>query len=232
MRRVPLALALTALLPVAARAEPVSIGVHSAEGGFTQSGTDIGGLSINLGSITMPTVGSSGILAVSGLEVWQNYDVTFQLTLGSFDTLRVEILDPLDQDDGLDQSNNQPAYVPAGFSTSHNVDGFSFAQSAGLQRSAVFAGGSASVTADEMSNRGDVLLFSGLSGVNTALVRFGLRDSDGLRGFLVHFSALGPDSLTTPEPASMVLLGSGLVGLVGMYRRRMRREARHTPEGC
>ena len=169
-----------------------------------------------------------------GLHTWENYPISFVLDgLGSFDSLRIEILDPTgDGDDGLDPAA-QPSYIPVGFSTSNDLDGFSFAQDGGLERSAKWAAGSATVVANERTNAGDILLFSGLSATDSAVVRFGLRDSAGDRGFLLRFSALGDGSpIANPEPASMALMGSGLVGLIGMYRRRRRTGASARPESA
>ena len=91
----------------------------------------------------------------------------------------------------------------------------------GLERSAVFAGGSANVTADERTHAADMLMFSGVAGSAGALrVTFGLRDFDGNRNFLVRFSA--EDAVATPEPASMFLIGTGLAGLAALRTRRRR----------
>jgi len=208
------------LLPATARAEPIAVNVQSSSGGF--SGGDAatsGWFSIDLGTVDMPA-GSVGTFLIDGLKAASDYTVSLAVTgISRSDNLRLEILDPAGGGDDRLDPIGQPVYVNAGYSTSNDSDGFSFAQGSGLQRSARFAGGSASVMADELTNRGDILMFSGL-GTATAQVAFGLRDRMGGRSFLLRISTNGASPVANPEPASMVLIGTGLAGLVARRRRR------------
>ena len=104
---------------------------------------------LDLGTVTLPTVSSVGNLLISGLTWNSDTVVSFMLEgLGRFDTLKLEVLNPAGTND-LMEPGDQSGY-PAGYSSSNNLDGLSFAQDRSLERSAVFAGGSASVFADRV----------------------------------------------------------------------------------
>jgi hypothetical protein len=215
-----------ALMAPAARAEPISLTVSNPSSGFMADETTFttGTLTIDLGTVSLKG-GSSGFISIDGLQRNKDYVVTFDVvdpTASPWTELTAEVLDPLS--DGLNAGDpaiaNQPSYVPAGFSTSTTHDGLSFAQSHGLERSATFAGGgSATVLADEMTNARDLVTFSGFSN-GVAHVTFGLRDYWGGRNFLLRLSVNGGDLAKSPEPASLVLLGTGLLGLIGYRRQR------------
>jgi PEP-CTERM motif len=220
MSRLLVACAIAALIPVAARGEPISVELGPVVSGFSQSGDlQVVGQRIDLGQLSLGA-DASGSFFFSNAAEWVDYTVGFDALFRGISGFAVEVLDPMgDGDDDLDPAG-QPSYVPAGYSTSNDFDGFSFAQRSGLERSATFAGGSASVLADELTNRGDILIFSGLSGAEEARVTFGLRDSPGGRSFLLRISALAAEADPAPEPASMLLVGTGLAALAVRHRRR------------
>jgi hypothetical protein len=178
---------------------------------------------LDLGTIAL-NGGSSVLIYVDGLSGRSDYSVAFQVEgndASPFTTLTAELLDPLS--DGFDamDSSSQPSYVPVGYSTSNNTDGLSFAWNSGLERSATFAeGGLAILRVNEDTHAHDLLAFHGFNPGVMAGVTFGVRDNLGSRGFVLRLSTDGQAVSSTPEPASLLLLATGLAGLARFGRRR------------
>jgi hypothetical protein len=212
------------MCPPGARAEPIALSLNGGTGGFSASPGSFSSTpySLDLGTIALDG-GSSALIFVDGLAARKDYSVTFQVegsAASPFTALTVEMLDPLS--DGFDAvDGTQPSYAPAGFSTSNNTDGLSFAWNSGLTRSASFAGGgSATLHVDEDTDSHDLLAFHGFGPGAMANVTFGVRDNLGSRGFLLRLSTDGQALSSTPEPASLILLATGLAGLARYGRRR------------
>src|SRR5262245_58903110 len=108
--------AMAVLVPASARGEPISVSTASSTSGFAQQGGTMDPAMLSLGTVFLPSVDSVGTLLFSGPMIASDVVVSFMLEgLGSFNTLRLELLDPKGGGDDHWDPKDQPSYVPAGY---------------------------------------------------------------------------------------------------------------------
>ena len=130
-----------------------------------------------------------------------------------------ELLDPAGDGNDADDPVPQPGFVPAGFSTSNDNDGLSFAQGSGIARTSTSF---TDVFSDELTDARDFIdFFNGtVADGGSDTVSFGLRNniSPANEPFLL-VQRPNQSSRDLPVPGTLALVALGLLGLRASRRQ-------------
>ena len=195
----------------------------------------LGSGNVGIDSINVTVVGSTisieefwtspgiGAISFGGLDTGVNYTVEKIIHNNSavdWTSLANELLDPAGQTNDASDGLPYPTFVPAGFTTSNDGDGLSFAQGSALPRtSSVFA----NVIADELTVRDFLDFFNGTlsAGATDDFMTFGLRDfNPDVNQPFVLVQRPNASSVPVPEPLTIALLGIAMVAFAFTLRRR------------
>ena len=164
-------------------------------------------------------------LRFTGLDPAVSYIVRKNIinnTGSNFLTFANELFDPAGNLNGDLDPSPQPAFIPAGWTTSNDNDGLSFAQGFGIART---SDAFATVIADENTDARDFLDFvnGNVAPGGSFFVTYGLTNNSAANDpFLLGQRANVRTLPGVPEPATWAMLILGFLTTGGAMRRRNR----------